>query len=137
MALKNPEKLANDLAAAVDVYNLDGINIDLENLTYEDRHALTQFTALLKNKLKPGKTVSVAVGSVDKPMTSGWKSAYDLKNLSNVADYLVIMAYDQHSRDSSPGPVAALDWVKKQLDYMVTQAPKDKLVLGEIGRAHV
>ncbi|KJS21343.1 MAG: hypothetical protein VR72_11405 [Clostridiaceae bacterium BRH_c20a] len=130
MALKNPEKLANDLAAAVDVYNLDGINIDLENLTYEDRHALTQFTALLKNKLKPGKTVSVAVGSVDKPMTSGWKSAYDLKNLSNVADYLVIMAYDQHSRDSSPGPVAALDWVKKQLDYMVTQAPKDKLVLG-------
>jgi spore germination protein YaaH len=131
LALKNPEKLANDLAVAAKNYNLDGINIDLENLTYGDRHALTELARLLKNKLAPqGKTVSIAVGSVDKPMSTGWKAAYDLKALSQIVDYIVIMAYDQHWQTSGPGPVAALDWVKKQLDYMVTQAPKNKLVLG-------
>lgn len=131
LVLKNPEKLANDLMVAVNNYNLDGINIDLENLTYEDRHALTQLARLLKNKLAPkGKTVSIAVGSVDKPLTSGWKSAYDLKALGQIVDYVIIMAYDQHWQTSGPGPISGLDWVKKQLDYMVTEAPKDKLVLG-------
>jgi len=131
LALRNPEKLATDLAVAADIYNLDGINIDLENLTYNDRQSLVELARLLKNKLAPrGKTVSIAVGSVDKPLTSGWKSAYDLKALSQVVDYMIIMAYDQHWQTSGPGPIAGLDWVKRQLDYMVTQAPKDKLVLG-------
>ncbi|MDK2823667.1 MAG: hypothetical protein PWP71_1585 [Clostridia bacterium] len=131
LALQNFEKLANDLAVAADIYNLDGINIDLENLTYEDRHLLTRFAATLRNKLKSqGRTVSIAVGAVDRPLTSGWKSAYDLSNLSQAVDYIIVMAYDQHWRNSGPGPIAALDWVKSQLDYMTTQIPKDKLVLG-------
>ncbi|MFZ5943079.1 MAG: glycosyl hydrolase family 18 protein [Bacillota bacterium] len=130
-ALKNPEKLAHDLAVAADIYNVDGINIDLENLTYEDRAQLTKFAGLLKNKLAPkGRTVSIAVAAVEKPMTTGWSAAYDLANLSKVVDYIIVMAYDQHSKESAPGPVAGLDWVKRQLDYMTTLVPKNKLVLG-------
>jgi spore germination protein YaaH len=131
LALQNPQKLANDLSSAVINNNLDGVNIDLENLTYDDRAPLVELAQLLKNQLAPlGKTVSIAVGAVDKPTTSGWKSAYDLQALSNVVDYMIIMAYDQHWETSGPGPVAGLDWVKKQLDYMTTQVPKEKLVLG-------
>lgn len=131
LALQNPQKLANDLVTVINNHNLDGINIDLENLTYNDRTALVELARQLKNKLSPlGKTVSIAVGAIDKPTTSGWKSAYDLQALSKVVDYMIIMAYDQHWETSGPGPVAGLDWVKKQLDYMTTQAPKEKLVLG-------
>ncbi|NLT95788.1 MAG: hypothetical protein GXW85_09710 [Clostridia bacterium] len=131
LALQNPQKLADDLVTAINNHNLDGINIDLENLTYHDRTALVELAGFLKNKLAPlGKTVSIAVGAVDKPTTSGWKAAYDLKALSRVVDYMIIMAYDQHWETSGPGPVAGLDWVKKQLDYMVTQAPREKFVLG-------
>jgi len=130
-ALQNPEKLANTLANSVNTYNLDGVNIDLENLTYEDRNQLTIFASILRNKLAPqGKTVSIAVGAVDKPTNSGWKSAYDLKNLGNVVDFIIIMAYDQHWRTSGPGPIASLPWVTQQLDYMLTQIPKEKTVLG-------
>ena len=134
LAISTPEKrtkLVNDLVQAVIAYNLDGVNIDLENLTYEDRHNLTAFTAMLNQRLKPlGKGVSIAVGSVDRPLTTGWKSAYDLQNLSKHVDYVFVMAYDQHWRGSAPGPVAALPWVEKQVQYMVTQIPKEKLILG-------
>jgi len=131
LALNNPQKLAADLAQAVLNYNLDGVNVDLENLTFDDRQKLTYFVSLLKEKLSPhGKTVSIAVGAVDKPIYSGWKSAYELSNLSQVVDYMIVMAYDQHWQGSAPGPVAALPWVKSNLEYMLTQIPKEKLVLG-------
>ena len=134
IAISTPEKrekLAQDLVQSVINHQLDGINIDLENLTYEDKDNLTAFIKILSTKLQPlNKELSIAVGSVEKHLTSGWKSAYDLANLSKYADYLFVMAYDQSWRGSAPGPVAALPWVEKQLQYMLTQIPKGKLILG-------
>ena len=103
LALQNPQKLANDLSSAVINNNLDGVNIDLENLTYDDRAPLVELAQLLKNQLAPlGKTVSIAVGAVDKPTTSGWKSAYDLQALSNVVDYMIIMAMINTGKPAVP-----------------------------------
>lgn len=125
------ENLVQNLVQSITSHKLDGINIDLENLTYEDKDNLTAFVELLSKKLHPlEKELSIAVGSVEKRLTTGWKSAYDLANLSKYADYIFVMAYDQSWRGSAPGPVAALPWVEKQLKYMVTQIPNGKLILG-------
>lgn len=134
IAISTPRKrenLAQALVQNVISHKLDGLNIDLENLTYEDKDNLTAFIKLLSAKLHPlNKKLSIAVGSVEKHLTAGWKSAYDLANLSKYADYLFVMAYDQSWNGSAPGPVAALPWVEKQLQYMVTQIPKEKIILG-------
>lgn len=131
MALKNQENLVKNLVAAVKKYNFDGINIDLENLAYEDREQLTNLMRLLKENLQSlDCSVSIAVGAIDKPTTLGWKSAFDLKELSNYADFLIIMAYDEHWTNSKPGPIASLPWVKKNIEYMLKSIPQDKFVLG-------
>jgi len=50
-ALKNVEKLASDIAKYVEQYNLDGVNVDLENLTHEQRE---QHTELIKLPIECG-----------------------------------------------------------------------------------
>jgi len=47
-----------------------------------------------------------------------------------VADFLVLMAYDQHTPSTPPGPVAGYDWVQAALDYAVGRVPPAKLLLG-------
>jgi len=50
--------------------------------------------------------------------------------LGRAADFLTLMAYDQHTPLTPPGPVAAYDWVKAALDYAVRRVPPSKLLLG-------
>lgn len=129
-ALKNSEKLADDILNKLLKYNLDGINVDLENLTPNDKDQLTYFVSLLKEKLAPHNlSVSIAVGAIDSSTKYGWKAAYDLAKLSKYADYIIVMAYDQHWRTSGPGPVASLNWTQKNIEYMLKYIPKDKFVL--------
>lgn len=131
LAIRQPDKLSEDILKNLLKYKLDGINIDIENLASGDKEAFTNFISILKQKLAPHNlTLSVAVGAIDKPRTSGWKSAFDLAKLSTYADYIVVMAYDEHWEGGKPGPVASLPWVQGCADYMLTQIPKDKFVLG-------
>jgi len=62
--------------------------------------------------------------------TGEWGAAFDFRDLGRVADFLVLMAYDQHTPLTPPGPVAGYDWVKAALDYAVRRAPPSKLLLG-------
>ena len=61
LALRKRHKLSDAIAEAVEKYNLDGVNVDLENLTEKDRDRYTDFVRLLRKKLSPEKTVAVAV----------------------------------------------------------------------------
>jgi spore germination protein YaaH len=62
-ALENRRELALKVAEAVKDYGLDGVNIDLENLTFVHRTAYVHFIRLLREALEPGKTLSVAVAA--------------------------------------------------------------------------
>lgn len=131
VALNKRDQLSKDIIKAIIDYNLDGVNIDLENITYTDRDSLNQFIELLSQGLKPyGKTVSVAVGAITGPVSSGWQAAYDLKTLGNHADFIILMAYDEHWSGGKPGPIASVPWVNKVLKYTTTQVAKEKILLG-------
>ena len=62
--------------------------------------------------------------------TGEWGAAFDFRGLGRVADFLVLMAYDQHTPSTPPGPVAGYDWVQAALDYAVRRVPPAKLLLG-------
>ena len=47
-ALEKPEILADEVVGAINQYNLDGVNIDLENLPVKDKDKLTNFVNLIK-----------------------------------------------------------------------------------------
>ncbi|WP_438444384.1 S-layer homology domain-containing protein [Gorillibacterium sp. sgz5001074] len=130
-ALANREALASSIAEAVLRYRLDGVNVDLENLTEQDRDAYTDLVRLLRQKLPAGTELSVAIAANPAGWTKGWQASYDLPGLAAASDYLMLMAYDEHwEGDPVPGPVASLAWVEKSVQAALRAVPAEKLVLG-------
>ena len=75
--------------------------------------------------------VSVAVAANPTGATTSWIGLYDYKALAAVSDYLMVMAYDEsYPGDPTPGPVASLPFVEKSIQYALSQAPANKIVLG-------
>ena len=130
MAIANMENLTNQILQVVSDYDLDGINVDIENLTPEDRDGLTDLVRLLRSKLPEYKMLTVSVAANSKWSTDGWQGSYDYKALGEVSDYLFIMAYDEHSIGGAEGPVASFGFVDNSIIYALEQVPKDKIVLG-------
>lgn len=116
------------LKSYVQKYGLDGINVDFENVAAADRDLFAAFIARLAKELH---SVS-AVLSVDLPpdLGSDWSDAYNYAELAKSADYLVIMAYDEHWSGYTAGSVTSLGWVQKHLDKLLAKIPADQLILG-------
>lgn len=129
-ALSNIEKLSSQIANAIDKYNLDGINVDIENVTEVDRENYTKLVKRLREKLPNNKSVSVAVAANPNGWDKGWHASYDYAKLSEYADYLMIMAYDEHYESGEAGPVASLQFVENAIKYALKYVPKDKIVIG-------
>lgn len=128
-ALSNRVKLVNQIVQAVNKYNLDGVNVDLENLTESDRSNYVELVKLLREKL-PNKVIAVAVAPNPYGWNNGWQGSYDYSKLAKYADYIMLMAYDEHYEGGSSGPVASLGFVEKSIQYALKYVPNDKLVLG-------
>ncbi len=129
-ALNNPEILAEEVASAIEEYNLDGVNVDLENLLSSDKDKLTEFVRILREKIGEEKVLSVAVAVNPKKLTTTWVSAYDYAGLAEYADYLVLMAYDEHSAGGCEGPVASIGFVEESVKVVLESVSRDKVVLG-------
>lgn len=111
------------LLAFAALYKLDGINIDFEGLKNSDKNALTQFVRELSPLLREqGLVVSVDVNLLP---------CYDRKALGESADYVALMAYDQHwSGGGVVGSVAQLDWTDQAVSSFLKDVPAEKLILG-------
>lgn len=129
-ALKNRESLVKEIVQIINSYNLDGINVDIENLLQEDRENYILFVKALRESLPMDKEVSVAVAANPKGYTTGWHGSYDYKELAKYADYLFIMAYDEHYDGGKPGPVASINFVEDSIKYALKTVPSKKIVLG-------
>lgn len=129
-ALSNREQLSDSIAEAVSFYELDGVNIDIENVTVNEREAYVDFIRLLRLKLPEGKTVVVSVAANPYGWTTGWQGSYDYAALSEYCDYLMVMAYDEHYYGGPAGPVSSISYVEDSIKYAVSLVPKEKIVLG-------
>lgn len=117
-----------------------GIQLDFEMISLEDRDALTRFYELAANELhKNGFLISFAIAPVvtDKPTSlflkkvyENWEGAYDLKKLGEFADFVSIMAYNQHGGGTIPEPTASLAWVNETVKYTLPYIPANKISIG-------
>ena len=129
-ALSNIEKLTDDIVNAIKKYNLDGVNVDIENVTEVDRENYTRLVRSLREKLSSDKTVSVAVAANPYNWQTGWHGSYDYNKLSKYADYLMIMAYDEHYESGTEGSVAGIDFVNMSIKYALKNVESEKIVIG-------
>ncbi|HSQ99985.1 MAG TPA: polysaccharide deacetylase family protein, partial [Sphingomicrobium sp.] len=55
--------------------------------------------------------------------------AWDYRRFAIIADKLFVMAYDEHSNDGPPGPIASQQWWATAVAGAVRQIPRDKLIV--------
>ena len=127
------EKLINNIMNIVLTYNVDGINIDFENIKEADKDMYTRFIIELAPRLAEyEKVLSVDVTAPDG--SPDWSLCFDRNKLAKVADYLVFMAYDQYGDSSDQaGTTAGADWIETNLKKFVgkqEEVDPNKLILG-------
>lgn len=126
---KSREILIKEILNLYDNYNVDGINLDFENVYLKDKDLLTQFVRELYPVFKErGMAVSIDVTPIS--TSENWSLSFDRKRLAETVDYIMLMAYDQHWA-SSPiaGSVAQYNWVEQSIQEVLKEVPNDKLVL--------
>ena len=127
------KKAIDNLEAYIRKYNMDGINIDFEEVPSSDRNNLTAFMKELSSRLKPqGYLVSIDVFAKHNE-DSDIAAAYDYAKLAQYADKIMVMTYDYHGSWGGPGAVADIAMVERDLKYALTLIPKSKLYLGIAG----
>lgn len=129
-ALKDVDSLSTQLAEYIEEYDLDGINVDIENVTHEQKDQYTQLVKLLREKIPSHKEISVAVAANPNNWQTGWHGSYDYTALAKYADHLLIMAYDEHYEGGTAGPVASIDFVERSIQYALSKTSPDKIVVG-------
>ncbi len=100
-----------------------GVNLDFENLLDADYAKLPELVQQFQNIFKPAGlrvTMDLEVGNDSIPF----------KRLGELCDWIVLMAYDEHSEEGLPGPIASVDWSEQVLQKAETQIPTEKLVVG-------
>ena len=126
------ETMIENLMDLVEEYNLDGVNVDFENINESDKDVYSRFLIELAPRLKKiGKTLSVDVTAPDGSET--WSLCFDRNTIANVADYIVFMAYDQYGTSSNKaGTTAGYNWVEANVKKFLGQEDVDpeKIILG-------
>nr|QGA89391.1 glycoside hydrolase [Paenibacillus xylanilyticus] len=124
----NRTSVVTQVTAYVKKYQLDGINVDFENVLPEDRAGMTAFVTSLAASLHTiGAVVSV---DVSPDLGTDWTEAFDYAKLGAVSDYMVLMGYEEHwNGDPIAGSVASLPWVENALDTMLTNVVRAKVIL--------
>ncbi len=122
------DNLTNNLISAAIQYDLDGINIDFEALNVDlVGTSFIQFIRELSIKCANNGIVL----SVDNYVPSAYTNFYNRAEQALFADYVVLMAYDEHYAGSSEaGSVASIGYVTEGVKNTLTDVPADQLILG-------
>lgn len=121
------EALINNLISAAIQYNLDGINVDFESVDPAVGDAYIQFIRELSLKCANNGLVL----SVDNYSPTDYTAFYNRAEQAVFADYVIVMAYDEHySGSPEAGSVASIGFVSDSVAKTLLEVPADQLILG-------
>lgn len=119
------ENLVNQLIAEALQTGIDGINVDFEKISAECGEHYIQFIRELSVKCRQNGLVL----SVDNYVPKTYNAHYHIEEQGKVADYVIIMGYDEHYSGSyESGSVASLNFVKEGIEATLNAVPKEKVI---------
>ncbi|MDD2968697.1 MAG: glycosyl hydrolase family 18 protein [Lachnospiraceae bacterium] len=105
--------------------DLDGINIDFETLSEETGDHFIQFIRELSVACRANQLVL----SIDNYVPKDYSAHYFRKEQGVVADYVIIMGYDEHYAGGGvAGSVASIDFVEEGIANTVAEVPTNKVI---------
>lgn len=118
-------RLIDNLMAEVLRYDIDGINVDFEDLSYDSGEPFIQFLRELSIRCRADGIVL----SVDNYVPRESTTHYDRKEQGIVADYVIIMGYDEHwGGGGVAGSVASIGFVEDGIVQTVEEVPPHKVI---------
>ncbi len=135
------ELLADDAARArlneavvtiMQTKGYQGVDVDFEYIYAEDRDGFTAWVGELAAALhEAGFSISVAVAPKTYAGQPGLLyQGQDYAALGALVDYVLVMTYEWGYTYSEPMPIAPLDWVRRVVEYAVTEIAPEKIDLG-------
>jgi len=118
-------RLIGNLVQAVKDYDIDGINIDFEQVSMDAGDDYIQFIRELSVVCRREGIVL----SVDNYVPTGYTNHYNREEQGLFADYVIIMGYDEYySGSDEAGPVASIDFVADGIADTVAVVPANKVI---------
>lgn len=106
---------------------IEGINLDFEYIREECGYSYVQFVRELSIACRKNGLVF----SIDVPVPMDFNQHFNRKELGTVADYLIIMGYDEHYAGSEEaGSVASLSFEENGIIGTLEDVPAEKIVSG-------
>ena len=116
------QRLIHDVIRILDRDDFVGVNVDFEELQEPNNEKLVEFQKDLYDQLH-AQHLLVTQDVIP------FNEDYNFKELSKYNDYIFLMAYDQYSDASGPGPIAHQKWIEGAVDAAVKNIPVQKLIL--------
>ncbi len=124
-ATSKRQRLVQGIISTAQSLGLDGINIDFEGLTEDVGVHYIQFLRELSVECRKNSLVL----SIDNYVPFHFNEYYRLDIQGEIADYVIIMGYDEHWHGSKdPGSVVSIDYVSNGLEKTLEQVPANKVV---------
>lgn len=120
----NRKKLIEKLMKEVETYDLDGLNLDFEGIPEEAGPPYVQFIRELSIECRKKGVIL----SVDNTVPKDFNLFYNRKEQGAVADYVIIMGYDEHYAGGEPGSVASIGFVEEGIANTLKDVPKEKII---------
>ena len=121
----NRRHLIEGLMAQVDSYGLDGINIDFEKVRSDSGIHFVQFVRELSIETRKRGVVL----SVDNYVPSEYTAHYNRREQGIVADYIIIMGYDEHYvGGGAAGSNASIGFVEDGIVNTKEVVPAEKII---------
>lgn len=118
------KRLIASLMADVKKYDIDGINLDIESIKPAAGPHYIQFIRELSVDCRKNGIVL----SVDSYVPSVYTSFYNRAEQGRVADYVIIMGYDEHYAGGEAGSVASLGYERKGIEDTLKEVPAHKVI---------
>lgn len=121
------EDIINTVIAEAIRTGIDGINVDIELVSSDAGVHFIQFIRELSVKCRQNNIIL----SVDNYTPQSYNQHYDYEEQGIVADYVVIMGYDEHYGGSPvAGSVSSIEFVELGITEMLTMVSADKIISG-------
>ena len=117
--------LTENLIAEIKRLGCEGINVDFEGVPPEAGKDYVQWLRELSIACRREQIVL----SIDNYVPYGFNDYYDRREQGIIADYVIIMGYDEHYGGSpEAGSVASVEFVRYGVEETVKQVPAEKVI---------
>ena len=120
------EKLIRNLVNEAESLGIDGINLDFENLPASAGKHYIEFIREMSVSCREKGLIL----SIDNYVPASYNDFYNIREQGIVADYVILMGYDEHYAGGEAGSVSSIGYVRKALKDALEEIPKERIICG-------